>query len=266
LLTFQKNINKASLLRQENNMTDPSESKSWTTTTPLSQPLLDSDLHIWCVSLNVSPQELPNYINLLSPDELERARRFVFEKDRNHFITARGFLRTILGNYLQLEPAQIEFVYGPYGKPALKPGIINKALEFNLSHSKDLAVYAFNWDQKLGVDLEYVQPMPNMAGFAELYFSPRETAFINALSGSEKEQAFFKLWTGKEAFLKANGSGLTEPLNQVEISLQTWKTFTQNTGRTHWHLEIFTPVPGYQAALAFEKNNAQIIFRNPGLA
>lgn len=247
-------------------MIDPSESTSWTNTTPPAQPLLDSDLHIWCASLSVSLQDLSYYLNLLSQDEVEHAKRFVFEKDYNHFIAARGFLRTILGNYLQLEPAQIEFVYGPYGKPALQPGITNKALEFNLSHSKDLAVYAFNWDHKLGVDVEYVQPMPNMDSFAELYFSPRETAFISALSAEEKELAFFKLWTSKEAFLKANGSGLTEPLNEVEVSLETWKSFALNASHHNnpkteqWHLEMFNPVPGYQAALVFAGHADKIVF------
>ena len=230
------------------------------------QPLIDSDIHVWCASLSVSSQDLLYYHSILSDDELGRARRFAFEKDRNRFITGRGFLRTILGSYLQLEPAQIEFVYGQYGKPALKLGQGYKTLEFNLSHSKDLAVYAFNWNRKLGVDVEYVQPMPDMDSFAELHFSSCETAFINALSGEEKEQAFFKLWTGKEAYLKANGSGLTEPLNEVEVSLETWKSFALNTvgkdkaQNERWHLEMFNPVPGYQAALVVEGYEYQIVF------
>ena len=100
------------------------------------QPLAGSDLHIWCASLNVSPEDLSCHLSLLSQDEIGRAERFYFEKDRNHFIVGRGLLRTILGGYLEMEPAQIEFVYGTYGKPALKSGLKDKVLEFNLSHSK----------------------------------------------------------------------------------------------------------------------------------
>ena len=231
-----------------------------------SQPLADSDIHVWCASLDVSSQDLLYYRSILSEDEVGRAMRFVFEKDRIHFIVGRGLLRTVLSMYLHLEPVQIEFVYGPYGKPGLKPELTDKCLEFNLSHSKDLALYALNWNRKIGVDVEYIQPMPNMNSFAELYFSPRETAFINALSGEEKEQAFFKIWTGKEAFLKANGSGLTEPLNEVEISLETWKTFALNTrGKDkpqtkRWRLEMFDPAPGHQAALVVEGDSGQITF------
>lgn len=231
-----------------------------------SQPLPDSTTHIWCASLSVSATVLAHYSSCLALDEKARAARFYFEVDRNRYITGRGLLRTILGSYLQLEPAQIEFVYGPYGKPTLKPAQGNKPLEFNLSHSKDLVVYAFNWNRILGVDVEYIKPMPDMDSFAQQYFSPRETAFINALSGEEKEQAFFKLWTGKEAFLKANGSGLIEPLNEVEVSLETWKTFALNASHhdkpktEQWHLEMFNPVPGYQAALVLAGHADQIVF------
>jgi 4'-phosphopantetheinyl transferase len=131
-----------------------------------SQPLPDSATHIWCASLSVTSTVLAHYSSCLAPDEKARANRFYFEADRNRYIAGRGLLRTILGSYLQRDPAQIEFVYGPYGKPALKPVQGHKTLEFNLSHSKDLAVYAFNLNCKLGVDVEYIKPMSDMDSFA----------------------------------------------------------------------------------------------------
>jgi len=247
-------------------MTSHSDSKSRIRSALLSQPLIDSDIHVWCASLNVSPQDLSYYSSLLSQDEVERAGRFCFERDRSHYIAGRGLLRSILGSYLKTDPAQIEFVYGQFGKPALKTGQGDKTLEFNVSHSKDLAVYAFNWNHQLGVDVEYIKPMPDMDDFSERYYSPRETAFLNSLPGAQKEAAFFKLWTSKEAFLKANGSGLTEPLNEVEVSMETDGTLElisigKVKGQTeNWHLEIFNPVPGYQAALAFNAHAGQVVF------
>jgi 4'-phosphopantetheinyl transferase len=210
---------------------------------------------------------LSYYRSILSKDEVERAGRFVFEKDRNHYIAGRGLLRVILGSYLDLEPSQPEFVYGPYGKPALKLGLINKALEFNLSHSKDRALYAFNWNRRIGVDIEYLIPMADMDDFAERFFAPRESAWINSLSGTQKEDAFFKTWTCKEAFLKANGSGLTVPINHVEISLETEGVVElisigdDKEQPKHWRLEMFNPFPGYQAALAIEGHAGHIIFQ-----
>ena len=226
------------------------------------QPLTDSDIHVWCASLNVSKEDLSHYESWLSLDEKARAQRFYFEKDRDHFIVGRGLLRTLIGHYLKIEPAQIEFIYEDYGKPALKPDLQDKTLEFNLSHSKGLALYVFNWNRKVGIDVEQIHAMPDMDDFAERFFSPRESAYINSLSGQPKEIAFFKLWTCKEAFLKANGNGLTVPINEVEISLEPEGSARleaigeEKTQTSYWQLEIFNPVQGYQAALAVEGKGA----------
>ena len=234
---------------------------------PHPQPLLGSDIHVWCASLEFPPQELEGLFHLLSPDEKKRAERFYFERDRNRFIAGRGLLRTIISHYLEIEPSQIEFIYGSYGKPALKSALQDKTFEFNVSHSKDLALYIFSWDRKVGIDVEYVRPMPDTNDFAGQFFSPSESGFVNSLSGKQKDDAFFKIWTCKEAFLKANGSGLTLPINQVEISLEAEGSAIlrsiggDKTQAAPWHLETFNPVPGYQAALAVEGHMRHIIFQ-----
>jgi len=247
-------------------MTDPSESNLWTRSTLPTQPLPDSDLHVWCASLNVSLEEQSYYLSLLSKDEISRAGRFYFERDRNHFIAGRGLLRSFLGSYLNLEPDRIEFVYGRHGKPALKSVGQNKTLEFNLSHSKDLALYAFSWNRKVGIDIEYMIPMADMDDFAEKYFASSESEYINSLSGKQKNEAFFKTWTCKEAFLKANGSGLTVPINQVEISFEADGVALTSIGSDkeqspRWRLELLNPIPGYKAAVAIDGHDCQIIFQ-----
>jgi 4'-phosphopantetheinyl transferase len=228
------------------------------------QPLPDSDIHVWYASLNVSSHDLSRYRSLLSQDETDRAMRFVFEKDRSHYIVGRGLLRLILAGYLGLDPARLEFVYGKHGKPALQS---DPHLEFNLSHSNDIVLYAFNWNRRIGVDVEYLIPMADMDDFAEQFFTLRESAWINSLSGKQKEDAFFKTWTCKEAFLKANGSGLTVPINQVEISLETDGTVEllaigdDQDQAANWGIKMFDPLSGYQAALAVEGHGGQIILR-----
>jgi 4'-phosphopantetheinyl transferase len=100
--------------------------------------------------------------------------------------------------------------------------------------------------------------MPDTDDFAEKFFSSRETELINSLQGEDKDAAFFKLWTCKEALLKANGSGLTMPLSHMEISLATDGSAALNSiggdraQASRWHLEAFNPASGYQAALAVE--------------
>lgn len=233
-----------------------------------SQPLTDSDLHIWCASLNASPENLSYYLSLLSPDEVRRAERFYFERDRNRFIIGHGLLRFLLGGYLNMNPAEIVFVYGEYGKPSLKPVETNKVLEFNVAHSQDLVLYAFNWDRKVGIDVEYMIPLADMDDFARQFFSPKESQFINSLSGKQKEDAFFKTWTCKEAFMKANGTGLTIPINQVEITLSANEEVrlnsigSDNDELARWHLELFEPISGYQAAMAVEGYDGRCFFRS----
>lgn len=232
---------------------------------PPSQPLPDCDVHVWCVSLPLLLKELDTLSSLLSPEEKVRAERFYFEMDRNRFVAGRGLLRTIVGGYMEMAPSQVAFVYGNYGKPALGLGAWDKPLEFNLSHSKDLVLYIFSRDHRVGIDIEYIRPMPDLDDFTEQFFSPRETEILKSLSDEKKYEAFFRLWTCKEAFLKAHGSGLMTPLSHVEISLEAdgpglLRAIDGDSEQaSRWHLETFCPVMGYQASLAIEGHDGQVI-------
>lgn len=235
---------------------------------PLSQPLVDSDLHVWSASLAGSPEELAHYSSLLSADEKTRAEKFYFERDRHRYIFGRGILRTLLAGYLKINPSKIEFMYGAHGKPALKKAYHDKILQFNLAHSNDWGLYIFGWDRQLGIDLEHVRPLQDADDFAKRFFSRQESAWINSLPMDQKWGAFYKLWTCKEAFLKANGSGLTIPLNEAEIFIQDDNSAKLvsiggvSDKAAKWQLEIFNPIDDYQAAIAFEGNQGQIVFRD----
>lgn len=232
----------------------------------LPQPLLDSDIHVWCASLDRPDQELPNFAGLLSADEKARAEKFHFAKDRRRYIIGRGLLRVLLSNYLEMESSAFEFTYGLHGKPALESHFNGRVFEFNLSHSRDKVIYIFNWDQPIGIDIEYDHPLKDLDDFAFQFFTPNECNFIQSLPMDQKRESFFKIWTCKEAFLKANGSGLTSPINEVEVALTTDKTasLTSIGGNreqaAHWRLELFTPLAGYQSALAIEKQGGKITF------
>ena len=231
-----------------------------------SQLLMDSDLNIWRASLSGSLDELSYFDSLLSPDEKARAERFYFERDRNRYIFGRGILRVLVGSYLQVEASKITFVYGPHGKPAIESMHSNKTLQFNLAHSNEWAVYAFGWDQPLGIDLEHIRPMPDVDDLAERFFSATESALIHSLADEQKWETFFTIWTCKEAFLKASGSGLTSPLNQFEVSPKAsgGMRLTSISGNpkpaARWRVEIFKPIADYQSAIAVEDHSGKIIF------
>lgn len=216
--------------------------------------LSNEAVHVWRASLNQMKHRLDEFNSLLSSDEKERVNRFYFEKDRDHFIAGRGLLRILLGNYLGKEPAQVHFSYGPYGKPALKPETRSEGIQFNISHSGDLFLLVLGRDRLVGIDVEAVQPAFDVTKFAAYSFSSNENALLASLSGDEKQRAFFKIWTCKEAFSKANGDGLTMPTEESEILLDADGGVQLGNAQkaSCWRLETFEPLPAYPASIAIE--------------
>lgn len=229
--------------------------------------LAGDEIHVWSASLVQPAAVVADFSALLALDEKNRAARFHFAKDRDHYIVGRGLLRRLLGAYLGLDPAWVAFRYGNYGKPALKAGDLNHTLEFNLAHSGGRALYAFCWNRPLGIDLEQVRAMDHQDDFAAQIFSASESALIASLDGEQKQQAFFKIWTCKEAFFKASGDGLTKPIDQAEIALDVGETarlvsINGDARQAHgWQLETFQPAVGYYAALAFQGQPCKISFQ-----
>ena len=109
--------------------------------------------------------------------------------------------------------------YQAHGKPELGPPWKACGLEFNVSHSHELAVYAFTRGSQIGVDVECIRPMPNAAALLERFFSPEEVQQWQQMPAERQLRAFFQGWTRKEAWLKAVGSGLSFPLNQFCVTL-----------------------------------------------
>lgn len=221
---------------------------------PSAPPLSDTAVHLWCASLDLPELAQQSLAALLSAEERSRARTFRFERDRQRWIARRGLLRRLLGRYLGVDPAELRFVYGPRGKPALAAPAV---LAFNLSHSGGLALYAVSAASsiRLGVDVELIRSDLAHLPLAKRYFSPAEQAALQALPKSQQLAAFFRCWTRKEAFVKALGEGLSVPLDSFDVSLSAgeaqllaWRhPAAAETVCTLFDLE---PAPGFAAALA----------------
>lgn len=202
----------------------------------------------------------------LAPDERQRAERFHFERDRRRFIVGRGVLRRILGRYLALEPNRLQFCYGPWGKPALAG--ISTTQEgqfcFNLAHSQSLALYAVTCERELGVDIEYIRAVPEAEQIAARFFSAQENTVLRSLPPQQKQEAFFNCWTRKEAYIKAIGDGLAQPLAEFDVSLTPGEpaSLLRISGDTQaaagWSIQALTPAPGYVAALAVKGHDWQL--------
>jgi len=180
--------------------------------------LAAEEVHVWQADLAVSARMLDALQAALSADELARAARFHFPRDRARFIAAHAIVRNILGGYLNASPAMLEFSSNEYGKPALA-GNWRDALSFNLSHSGELVVIALTRGREVGVDVEEYVPNRADASVAEHFFSPSEVARLHALPESIRPRAFFNCWTRKEAYIKARGMGLSIPLDSFDVSL-----------------------------------------------
>lgn len=226
----------------------------------LSLPL--NEVHVWRVSLQQTAVPLSALEALLSPAEQQRAHRFHFERDQRRYIVSQGGLRILVGRYLKIGPRQIEFSQGARGKPALAASSLTPdapgELRFNLSHSYEVALYAFAWNRDLGIDVEHIRPVADTDQIVRRFFAPQEQAVFFALPDDQRLGAFFQCWTRKEAFIKALGEGLYYPLDQFVVAFAPGEParLRDITGHPEeikrWSMQALTPAPDYAAALVVD--------------
>jgi len=214
-------------------------------------------IDVWRVCLDEPPAEDPEP-RILSGDEIERASRFLFEKHRIRFTRCRSALRALLARYLAIPAPELRFDYSSCGKPQLASEQNPCALQFNVSHSADMALIAFGRDCRLGVDLEKIRNEVDTVALAERFFSLRERAGLRALPDDLRLQGFYACWTRKEAFLKATGDGFSFPLADfsvttrpdIEPALEEIRGDT--AARKQWVLVDVEVRDGYRAAVAVD--------------
>ena len=221
--------------------------------TPLQ--LQSNEVHIWLADLDQHSAD--SLKSLLAEDEIVRAERFHFEKDRRHYTVARAWLRKLLAAYLGTTARELRFNYAEKGKPSLE-GAENSLLNFNLAHSHGKGIYAFSRGRELGIDLEFLREDFGGEEIAERFFSPGEIAALRSVPADLTKQAFFNCWTRKEAYIKARGEGLSMPLDVFDVSLAPGEPAAllrnhkepAEVGR--WSMQSLSVADGYVAALVVE--------------
>jgi 4'-phosphopantetheinyl transferase len=212
----------------------------------------------WIVALDGVPSDEAASADL-APDEIARARRLRFEEDRHRFVASRLALRRILGGCLKTAPRAIVLCAGPFGKPALDPGIHGTEIRFNVAHSGALALVAVGHALEVGVDVERHRPLPELEALGARYFSPRERSTLASLPVSRRTAAFFEYWTLKEAYLKACGDGLNRRLDAFDVALNEGSSPRLLEVRDRpgderlWTLARLRPAEGYAAAVVIEE-------------
>ncbi|MFV2057238.1 MAG: 4'-phosphopantetheinyl transferase superfamily protein [Thiohalomonadales bacterium] len=171
--------------------------------------------HIWQIDLTQGHLE---QLGNLSKQEIERGNHYKSSQDRLRFYRNRSIIRQLAGVYIDLPADAIEFVYNPQGKPAINLQPTSTPLHFNLSHSGDIGLLAFCRSTEIGIDIEYINRNANYYKLAQRFFSKDEFAVIAATEPENISRQFFRLWTRKEAFVKAVGTGLGFPLNKFSVN------------------------------------------------
>ena len=228
---------------------------------PENLDLATDRVDVWRVHISsTTPSE-----DSLSADERQRAARFHFDVDRDRYIVAHASLRDILSRYLHCDPQDLKFSTNEFGKPSLTRSndfSRLKNIEFNLSHSGDFALIAVTRGRKVGVDVELIRADIELEDLARRNFSPREVSELMTLPLEHRTLGFFHCWTRKEAYIKAQGLGLSLSLDSFDVSLgepaALRATRPDANESARWSLHSLNVESNYAAALAVDGNGLEI--------
>ena len=208
----------------------------------------------------------------LSESELRKADRLRITKQKQQYLIAQAFLRCLLSNYIHEEPNEIELVQDKFGKPYLNIKNNQNRVNFNLSHSYDLIAVAICYNSNIGIDVEKVRSGRNFLGIARRFFSSDEFKALHTLPPEKRQEAFYRCWTRKEAYLKAIGKGIRLPINNFTVSVlpdlpaSLLKMDNAQGEASMWNLIDIETLPDYKASVAIKGCNPtitqkQLVFR-----
>lgn len=234
--------------------------------------LLENEVHLWYVLTNEinNPSLIQSYLQLMNQEEKKKGEKFVFPRDKLQHIVTRALVRTALSHYAEIRPEDWEFSFNSFGRPEVVNINLPCQLSFNLSHCKGLILCAISQNNKIGIDVEKMNPHQSILDVAKGSFSEREVSEMNNLAPEFRTRRFYEIWTLKEAYIKARGMGLSLPLELFSFHLaenQPIRTtfdplMEENDER--WQFRLFSLLSGYQSALALEfpkKSPLEIIVR-----
>ncbi len=217
---------------------------------------------IWCIWFEDGSESILDYLDILSSEERKRAKRFHRKVDFHRFVVARYVLRTLLGGIVGAQPSSLEFSTNKYGKPKLLPKLSlnqnSESINFNLSHAGEYGLVAISTAKKIGIDIERIREIDNIEELAKRSFSNDEYLQFITQPEFDRLNTFFRCWTRKEAFIKAIGKGLNQPLDSFSVSSspdQEVKFLSLPPGYQlkNWALYDIGINQHYRAALAIDR-------------
>ncbi|OGT06161.1 MAG: hypothetical protein A2103_02795 [Gammaproteobacteria bacterium GWF2_41_13] len=220
-------------------------------------------IHVWVIDLQQFLPQINTLEKYLNQEEKNIAYRFHFLKDRQNYTITHALLRLLLADYLKCIPTHIQLGHHAHGKPYVL--IPASSVHFNISHSQQHAAIALTQDHPIGIDIEYHRPVEHL-DLAQRFFHPREYERLCQLPTDQQLNAFYGIWTCKEAFIKATGEGLSYGLNRFEVNheLNHPARFVSidHQSTNHWQLHRFTPQENFSGAIAWEGPVKKIFFHH----
>jgi 4'-phosphopantetheinyl transferase len=208
----------------------------------------------------VDERRISSLRRLLSDAEREQEKRFHFADDRQRYLVTRAMVRTVLSRYTALAPAEWVFTTSPYGRPEIANRDDEaRGLRFNISHTRGLIALGVSRHRALGVDVENVMARQVSPGIADRFFSPSEVAELASVAPEQRQDRFFEYWTFKESYIKANGKGLSIPLDQFSFRYPDERAVRMNMSpelgddESRWSFWQFRPTPEHLLAICAER-------------
>jgi 4'-phosphopantetheinyl transferase len=209
----------------------------------------------WLATESSRPADWNRWLGMLRHEERERAARFHLGLDRREFIAAHALLRAMLTFYLDRPAPAWRFSTDASGKPALAGEMALPEFQFNLSHTRGLVAVAVAAHGKLGIDVEKIDRDKADFSIAETYFAASEAATLRRVPEPDRPNCFFRLWTLKEAYLKAIGTGLATPLDTFAFAFDPIRISFANAGDdpSHWYFEMLPASDQHLLSLAISR-------------
>lgn len=226
--------------------------------------LYEDKIIVYLVQLDLF--EIDEFMSILSGDEIIRANKLIIDSKKKQFIITRGILRSLLsGCLINTKPGELHFSYREHCKPYINNKFYNKPIEFNVSHSGDYVLIAITLTHQLGVDIEKINSAIEYHSLAKRFFSEYEINDLNNYEQSERRDAFYRCWVRKEAFIKAEGSGVSFGLDRFTVTLEEKiKTSRIKINRNreeqeNWFNYESVNIPNYKTAIATNIDGLQVL-------
>ncbi len=227
-----------------------------------------NQIDLWRIDLDKERHNTQKLLSYLSDSELDKAGRIPEGINKDRFIVSRGILRQLLSSYLHYDPSAIPLGSNKHGKPEIARDKLSTPVEFNTSHSGNLILIAVTRNTEVGVDIESLREVKRLDKIIDRYYTQAERSFVSSCASEKKNDAFFYIWTSKEAVIKARGLGVSSRLRDFDVldhldpeSLQdpeAVNNYVSSSNNKEWKIYNLVPAKNYIAALSYSGQHKEI--------